>query len=165
MPIEIRRAEERDIPELGRLVQGIAAYHEALDERIRYDWKQVRDSAGWLKLVLGREHHAIWVADFGGGHLVGYLWVHLRRYRDPRIPAVWGYISHAFLEESWRGKSLMKPMLEQAWQWFRQKGITHVSLGVVHRNWIGSSAWYRFGFQDYSHERLLLLNKSEKPSV
>jgi GNAT superfamily N-acetyltransferase len=165
MPIEIRRAEERDIAELGRLIQGIAAYHESLDERIRYDWNQVRDSAGWLKLVLNREHHAVWVADFGGGHLVGYLWVHLRRYRDARIPPVWGYISHAFLEETWRGKSLMKAMLEQAWQWFREKGITHVSLGVVHRNWIGSSAWYRFGFEDYSHERLLLLNKPEKPSV
>ncbi len=161
-PIEIRRAEDRDIAELGRLVQGIAAYHENVDDRVHYDWNQIRNSAEWLQRVLHREHHAIWVADFGDGKLVGYLWVHLRRHRDARIPPIWGYINHAFMEESWRGKRLMRPMLEESWKWFREKGITHVSLGVLHRNWLGSSAWYRFGFQDYHHERLLILKDPQK---
>ena len=154
--MEIRRANEADAHELGRLVQGIAAYHEAADDRVRYDWNIVRDTS-WIPVAMKRSHHAFWVADAGEGHLVGYLWVHLRRYRDGRIPNEWGYISHAFLEEAWRGKGLMRPMLESAWEWFREKGITHVTLGVIHRNWIGSSAWYKFGFEDYNHERLLIL--------
>lgn len=164
MPIEIRRAVEADIPELGRLVQGIAAYHESLDERIRYDWKQLRDTQ-WLRTVLNRDHHAIWVADFGNRALVGYLWVYLRRHHDARIPAVWGYINQAFLEENWRGKRLMRPMLHEAFQWFLAKGITHIHLVVHHHNWIGSAAWYRFKFQDYFHEQLLVLKASSEPPL
>jgi GNAT superfamily N-acetyltransferase len=157
MPPEIRRAVDADVPELARLVQGIAAYHESVDERVRYDWDIIRNSAEWLAVVLKRDHHAVWVADSGDGKLVGYLWIHLRRYRDARIPAVWGYIAHAFLEETWRGQRLMGQMLDEAREWFREKGMTHISLGVIHRNWIGSSAWYKFGFEDYNHERLLIL--------
>ena len=160
--MEIRRAVDTDIPELSRLVQGIAAYHESLDERVRYDWGTVRKSAEWLAVVLKRDHHAVWVADFGDGALVGYLWVHLRRYRDARIPPIWGYIAQAFLEERWRGQGLMRPMLDGAREWFLEKGVTHVSLGVIHRNWIGSSAWYKFGFEDYNHERLLILKNKAK---
>lgn len=154
--MEIRRAVEADVPELGRLVQGIAAYHESLDDRVRYDWDVVRDTQ-WIPTALKRSYHAFWVADVGDGRLIGYLWVHLRRYRDGRIPAEWGYISHAFLEEPWRGRGLMRPMLNAAWEWFREKGVTHITLGVIHRNWIGSAAWYKFGFEDYNHERLLIL--------
>jgi GNAT superfamily N-acetyltransferase len=163
--MEIRRAVDADVPELARLVQGIAAYHEAADDRVRYDWDTIRKSAEWLTVVLKRDHHAVWVADFGDGKLVGYLWVHLRRYRDARIPPVWGYIAQAFLEEAWRGQGLMRPMLDNAWAWFRdwawfrEKGMTHVTLGVIHRNWIGSTAWYKFGFEDYNQERLLILKK------
>ena len=126
----------------------------------------MRKSAEWLTVVLKRDHHAVWVADFGDGKLVGYLWVHLRRYRDARIPPVWGYIAQAFLEEAWRGQGLMRPMLDGAFQWFREKGMTHVTLGVIHHNWIGSSAWYKFGFEDYNHERLLILkNKPTSASI
>ena len=164
--MEIRRAVDTDVPELSRLVQGIAAYHESLDERVRYDWDIIRKSAEWLTVVLKRDHHAIWVADLedgkGDGKLAGYLWVHLRRYRDARVPPVWGYIAHAFLDEALRGQCLMRPMLDGAWEWFREKGMTHVSLGVIHRNWIGSSAWYKFGFEDYNHERLLILKNKPK---
>ena len=112
--MQIRRAVDNDVPELARLVQGIAAYHEAADDRVRYDWDTVRKSAEWLTVILKRDHHAVWVADFGDGKLVGYLWVHLRRYRDARIPPVWGYIAQAFLEEAWRGQGLMRPMLDEA---------------------------------------------------
>jgi GNAT superfamily N-acetyltransferase len=157
MDAEIRAARESDIPELVRLVQGIAAYHESIDDRIRYDWEQVRKSADWLKLVLNRDHHRVWVASLGDERLAGYLWVHLRRFRDARIPPVWGYISQAFLDEAWRGRGLMRPMLDRAFEWFRERGITHVNLGVNHRNWLGSSAWYKFGFEDYGHDRLLIL--------
>jgi GNAT superfamily N-acetyltransferase len=157
MAIETRRAIDADVPELARLVQGIAAYHEAVDERIHYDWEQVRKSAEWLTVVLKRDHHAVWVADAGDGKLVGYLWVHLRRYRDARIPPVGGYIAQAYLEEAYRGHGLMKPMLGDAFRWFREKGMTHVSVGLIHRNWLGSSAWYKFGFEDYHQTRLLIL--------
>jgi GNAT superfamily N-acetyltransferase len=154
--VEMRPAREDDIPELARLVAAIGAYHEALDDRARVDWEEIRDAPNWLKLVLTRDHHAIWVADHGGGRLVGYLWVRLHRQRG-FVPKVVGYIAHAFLEENWRGKGLMRPMLERAFDWFRDRGITVVTLGVLHRNWIGSAAWYKYGFEDWNEERRLVL--------
>jgi GNAT superfamily N-acetyltransferase len=162
MEVEIRPARESDIPELARLVAGIAAYHEALDERARFDWDEIRDAPRWLKLVVSRDHHAIWVADHGGARLVGYLWVHLRRGHQGYLPSVTGYISHAFLEEAWRRKKLMRPMLELAYEWFRARGVTVVTLNVLHRNWIGSSAWYRLGFEDWSEERRIEIEPRAK---
>ncbi len=161
MGVQVRPAVDNDIPELARMVGEMAAYHESIDDRVRFDWKEIRAAGRWLKLVLERDHHAVWVADHGEGILVGYLWVHLRRLREGYQPPVVGYISHAFLEEHWRGKGLMRQMLDIAYDWFRAKGMTVVTLGVNHRNWPGSAAWYKLGFQDWSHERRLEL----KPKV
>jgi hypothetical protein len=44
-------------------------------------------------------------------------------------------------------------MLGPAFEWFRRKEITVVTLTVLHRNWLGSVAWYKQGFEDFSHER------------
>ena len=71
--IEIRPAEVSDIPEVARLVAALAAYEEALDERARYDWDEIRDAPNWLRTVLSRDHHAVWVADSGNGRLAGHL--------------------------------------------------------------------------------------------
>jgi GNAT superfamily N-acetyltransferase len=162
MDVKLRRAVESDIPELARLVAGIAAYHEGLDSRARFDWDEIRDAPNWLKTVLNRDHHAIWVADHGAGRLVGYLWVHLRRDHHGYLPRVKGFVNHAFLDEAWRGKGLMKPMLEQGYDWLRAKGVTVVTLTVVHRNWLGSSAWYKLGYEDWIHERYLDLSVRKK---
>ncbi|MFZ0887947.1 MAG: GNAT family N-acetyltransferase [Candidatus Binataceae bacterium] len=155
--LEIRAARESDIPELARLIAAIGAYHEAIDDRVRVDWDEVRDAPNWLRLILNRDHHAIWVADRGQGRLVGYLWMRLHRQRQGYRPKVVGYISNAFIEEAWRGAGLMKQMLERGFDWFRSKDITVVTLSVLHRNWIGSSAWYKLGFEDWNEERRIVL--------
>ncbi len=112
--------------------------------------------------MLARDHHALWVADAGEGHLVGYLWVRLMRDRQGYLPRLRGYVNHAYLEENWRGRGLMKPMLEAAYEWFLSKGVTVVTLLVLHRNWLGSSAWYKLGYEDWTHERRLELKPRAK---
>jgi GNAT superfamily N-acetyltransferase len=148
LSVEIRRAREDDIPELARLVAALAAYEEALDERARYDWTEIRRAPEWLKVVLARDHHAVWVADAGGGRLVGHLWVRLRRSHESAVPAVTGYISQAFMEEHLRGAGLMKLMLARAYDWFRDRNTTVITLSVLHRNWLGATAWHRLGRLD-----------------
>ena len=155
--IEIRPARVSDIPEVARLVAALAAYEEALDERARYDWDEIRDAPSWLGAVLSRDHHAVWVADGGKGRLVGHLWVRLYRRREGGVPPLSGHISQAFLEEAWRGKGLMKLMLEDAYQWFRAQNVAVVTLSVLHRNWLGATAWHRLGFADWREERRLEL--------
>ncbi len=157
MEIQVRRATDGDVSELGRLIAAMAAYHEALDERERFDWEQIRNAREWLPAVLHRDHHAIWVAEHAPSQLAGYLWIRLQRSHDGRIPPVTGYINQAFLEPAWRGKGLIKRMLPPAYEWFREKGVTVVTLRVLHRNWLGSAAWYKSGFEDWYGERMLLL--------
>lgn len=154
---EIRPARESDLPELARLVAALAAYEEALDERARFDWDSIRQAPEWMRAVLARDHHAVWVADAGAGHLAGHLWVRLRRRHEGEHPAEIGYISQAFLEESYRGHGLMKPMLAEAFDWFRAKGIDRITLSVLHRNWLGAEAWHRLGFSAWREERMMLL--------
>ncbi|MGO9451612.1 MAG: N-acetyltransferase family protein [Candidatus Binataceae bacterium] len=160
--IEIRPARESDIPELARLVAGIAAYEEALDDRVHFDWDEIRDAPNWLRAVLNRDHHAVWVADHGDGRLVGHLWVRLFRRHEGGVPPLSGYISQAFLDEGWRGKELMKPMLDAAYDWFRDKGVTVVTLSVLHRNWLGAPAWHRLGFSDWREERRMELKPKSR---
>jgi len=160
--LKTRPACEADIPELARLVAAIASYHESIDARARFDWDEIRAAPTWLKAILNRDHHAIWVADHGAGRLVGYLWVHLRRDRQGYLPRVRGYISHAYLDEAWRGKGLMRPMLQMATDWFLSKDIQIVTLTVLHRNWLGSTAWYKAGYEDWTHERRIELKPRAK---
>ena len=42
MAVETRPARAADIPEIARLVAAMAAYHESLDERARFDWEEIR---------------------------------------------------------------------------------------------------------------------------
>ena len=151
MAVQIRRATQSDIPELSRLVAALAAWEEALDPRARFDWDGIRDAPNWLRLVLNREHHAVWVAG-SDARLVGHLWIRLKRNSDGATPQSIGYISQAFMEENFRGRGLMKPMLEEACEWFRNLGITVVTLSVLHRNWIGATAWRRLGFSDWRED-------------
>jgi GNAT superfamily N-acetyltransferase len=162
MEIQTRRAVDSDIPELARLVAALAAYEEGLDARARFDWDSIHDAPNWLKTVLHREHHAVWVADHGDGHLVGHLWVRLRRLHDGSVPATTGYISQAFMDEAFRGLGLMKPMLEDAYEWFRGHQVSVVTLSVLHRNWIGTAAWHRLGFSDWREERRMELKPRPK---
>ena len=99
MTIQIRRAVEADIAEISRLVAALAAWEEALDPRARFDWAGIRDAPNWLRVVLNREHHAVWVADPGDptGHLAGHLWIRLKRQADGALPQSIGYISQAFM--------------------------------------------------------------------
>lgn len=160
----IRRAGDADIPELARLVAAIAAWHEALDPRARFDWDEIRAAPNWLPAVLHRDHHALWVAENGVGGLAGYLWVHLRRDRQGYLPRLRGYINHAYLDEGWRGKGLMRPMLAEAYRWFRAHEVTVITLTVIHRNWLGSAAWYKHGYEDWTHERRIDLDALAKRS-
>ncbi|HXW84422.1 MAG TPA: GNAT family N-acetyltransferase [Candidatus Binataceae bacterium] len=157
MSPRIRPAAPADIPELARLLAALAAYEEALDQRARYDWNSIRAAPEWLKTVLARDHHAVWVADRGDGGLVGHLWARLQRSHNAAIPEVTGYIAQAYMDEPWRGKGLVRPMLELAFDWFRGKSITVVTLSVLHRNWLGATAWHRLGFSDWREERRLEL--------
>jgi GNAT superfamily N-acetyltransferase len=156
-----RRATLADIPELSRLVAALAAWEESLDSRARFDWDMIRDAPNWLKLVLNREHHAIWVAT-SHGRVIGHLWIRLKRQADGALPQSIGYISQAFMEESFRGRGLMKPMLEEGFEWFRNLGITVVTLSVLHRNWVGATAWHRLGFSDWREERRMHLKPRSK---
>jgi GNAT superfamily N-acetyltransferase len=155
--VKIRLALESDIPELARLVAGLAAYEESLDSRARFDWEQIRDAPNWLKVVLNRDHHAVWVADAGDAHLVGHLWIRLKRQREGALPVAIGYISQGYMDEAWRGRGLMKPMLDLAFDWFRDHDITVITLSVLHRNWLGSTAWHRLGFSSWREERRMEL--------
>ncbi len=163
MPIQIRRATEADIPELSRLVAALAAWEQALDPRVQFDWDGIRAAPKWLRLVLNRAHHAVWVADTGiDARLAGHLWIRLKHQTDGALPQSIGYISQAFMDEAFRGRGLMKPMLEAAYEWFRDEGITVVTLSVLHRNWIGATAWHRLGFSDWREERRMDLKPRPK---
>jgi GNAT superfamily N-acetyltransferase len=162
MNVDIRPARDSDIPEIARMIAGLAAYEEALDPRNRFDWDSIRAAPQWLRNVLGREHHAVWVGDAGEGRLVAHLWVRLLRRHEGQLPAIIGYISQAYVDESWRRKGLIRPMLEHAYEWFRDKGVTVVTLSVLHRNWLGATAWHRLGFSDFREERRMELKPRQK---
>jgi hypothetical protein len=55
----------------------------------------VRRRPSTVFIQLARDRHAVWVADAGGRHLVGYLWVRLLRDHQGYVPRLRGYINHA----------------------------------------------------------------------
>ena len=163
MAVETRPARaSRTVAEIARLVAAIAAYHESLDERARFDWEEIRQAPTWLQTVLARDHHALWVADAGDGHLVGYLWVRLMRDHQGYLPRVRGYVNHAYLEENWRGKGLIEADARSGLRMVSIQGRDRGDAAGAASQLARSSAWYKLGYEDWTHERRLELKPRRK---
>lgn len=168
----VREARAEDVPAVAELYRRHLLYHVPFDPRYR-----PRPGAHYDVLFRERLHnHAcgLFVA-LDGAQVVGFVLCRLNG--EPRgggwLPAglrrrlfggtnepLTGTIADLFVHEDYRRRGHGSALVRRAMEWFAERGVREVGLGVMYDNEPGRRFWEAQGFQPY---RLLMRQALAQP--
>lgn len=144
--IAIRRATPADRAALGRLWQELMDFHSRLDpDAFALADDGLSSWLEWLSTVVADENRVVLVAETGEG-LVGYVHGSVDErppvYRDRRHAT----ISEICVTEGSRRRGVGSRLVAALFDWFRERGLTAVHVGVAACNPVSNAFWRRMGF-------------------
>ena len=150
--IEVIRAGEHHVSEIGRLWWEFILFHQDIDP-----WfTPLEDSVPGFQ-----EHHlyhfmraenSLALVALENGRVIGYSLAEVRQPSPGLKQEKWGYIDEIAVMASHRQKGAGQKMLAEILTWFKSKGVNRVELEVTARNAIGYAFWRKHGFRDYVHK-------------
>jgi ribosomal protein S18 acetylase RimI-like enzyme len=146
--IAIRRAEQRDLPALGRLGAHLMRVHYAFDpDRFMAPGDDPAGGYAWfLGTQLGDPSVVVLVAEREGA-VVGYVYAGLepQSWRELREAA--GFIHDIVVHESGRRHGVASALMEAAVAWLRERGAPRVMLWTADQNEAAQQLFARLGFR------------------
>jgi len=153
--IEVVRAEEHHVSDIGRLWWEFIQFHEEIDT-----WFTPREGSipGFQKHLVDRfmrpENGLVLVA-LDNRKVVGYSLSEVREPSPGMKQQRWGYIDQLAVTAGYRRKGVGQKMFVEILAWLKSKGVNRVELEVTAQNAIGYAFWRKHGFQDYMHRLYL----------
>jgi ribosomal protein S18 acetylase RimI-like enzyme len=156
-PVVIRRAEERDLPALGRLGGLLVRTHHAFDaRRFMAPHPGLDDGYAWfLGAELKNPEAAVFVAERRGpqdsraaqASIVGYAYAGLegRSWKELREPA--GFLHDVVVDVTCRGGGIGSRLAEAAFRWLAERGAPRVLLWTANANPAAQRLFQRLGFR------------------
>ena len=146
--ILIRKFEERDLAQLKALYELLIAYHMDLDA-FYYEKDNNFDAeiGVWLRTQMQNTYTQTFVAD-ADGRMTGFIntmckfWPGWYRVKET------GFISYAFVLESFRGLGIGQMLFDAAENWSREKRHPYVEVYVHSLNDLGIKAWTKYGMEE-----------------
>ena len=138
--MQIRRAEERDIPGMIRLLYQVGGVHHQIRPEL-FRSGAIKYTESDLKALLRDENAPIFAA-VEEDYLVGYCFCQLRDYRDSTVLTDRKeiYIDDLCVEETCRGQGIAKALYSHVCGWARDLGCSFVTLNV----WCGNDGAMKF---------------------
>lgn len=159
MPVTIRRAEQRDLPALGRLGAMLMRTHYAFDRRRFLPPGESAESgyAWFLGSVMDAPDGCVFVAE-EDGEVAGYVYVALEplSWKELRGPA--GFIHDVAVREEKRGAGVARQLLAAAIDWLRERDAPRVILWTAAPNEAAQRLFRTFGFRNTMLEMTLELD-------
>ena len=131
----IRRAEARDLPELGELGAALMRLHYAFDEQ-RFLEPGGADQAGYARFLasqLDEEGSIVYVAE-RRGRIVGYVYAAIEPLSWKELRDEAGYIHDLLVTDDARRLGVGEGLLERAIEWLRDQGMPRVLLWTAPQN-------------------------------
>lgn len=158
MTTTIRRAEERDLEDLGRLGAMLMQTHYAFDpQRFLAPVEDAESGYAWfLGNVMQDEDGVVLVAEIDSS-IVGYVYAALEplSWKELRGPA--GFIHDIAVREDARRSGVAAELLDAAIAWLREHGAPRVVLWSAAPNEAAQHLFRRFGFRNTMVEMTLEL--------
>ena len=147
--IVIRRAEDRDLPALGRLGAHLLRTHHELDgARFMAPGEDPEGGYAWFLGTQLRDRDAVvLVAAHEPNVVVGYAYAGLepQSWKELREPA--GFIHDLVVDEASRGQGIASALVSAAMDWLRERGAPRVLLWTAQHNVRAQHLFARLGFR------------------
>jgi ribosomal protein S18 acetylase RimI-like enzyme len=146
--IDVRPAETRDLPALGRLGAEMVRLHHGFDAaRFMAPGPNVEQGYAWfLGTQLAEDDVFIAVAE-RSGDVVGYVYAGLepQSWKELREPA--GFVHDLVVDARARRQGIGARLAEEAAAWLESKGAPRVMLWTAEKNPIAQHLFERLGFR------------------
>jgi ribosomal protein S18 acetylase RimI-like enzyme len=145
----IRRAEDRDLPAVGRLGAHLLRTHYEFDAaRFMAPGDDPEGGYAWfLGTQLRTPDAAVFVAEREPGVIAGYVYAGLepQSWKELREPA--GFIHDIVVDEVDRGHGVASALLGAAMDWLRERGAPRVLLWTAPQNGHAQRVFEKLGFR------------------
>jgi ribosomal protein S18 acetylase RimI-like enzyme len=147
--IEIVKAEEKHVADIGRLWWEFILFHQDIDPI----WTPLEGSIpGFIENHLRRfmksEDGLVLVAG-DKGKVIGYSLAEIRRISPGLKREKYGYIDEMAVTANYQRRGIGEKMLADIMRWFQSNDIKRVELGTTTQNVVGNSFWQKQGFMIY----------------
>lgn len=138
------------------MMQRMYDFHTTLhpDWQTRPGWQA--GSAGWIKRAAGGDEYffalAYPVGPDGGETLeppAGYIIASFHYEAPLFVQHRFGYIADLWVEEAYRKQGVAPHLLEKAYEWFKEQGVSRVQIEVDVENQSGLKFWEQAGFAPF----------------
>jgi len=144
----IRRAQEKDLPSLGRLGARLVRMHYAFDPmRFKAPGNAIEEGYSWfLGQQMKESTVALFVAEQNQA-VAGYVYAELEplSWKELRDPA--GFIHDVVVDESSQNSGIGAALVEAASDWIRKQGAPRVILWTAEQNTGAQRLFARLGFR------------------
>jgi GNAT superfamily N-acetyltransferase len=147
-PPVIRRAEPRDLAEIGRLGALLLQEHHDFD-RLRFMAPRADAEEGYawfLGTQLKRDDAAVFVAEWGG-QVTGYVYATIEPQSWKELREEAGFIHDVYVNEGARRHGVAAALLEAATGWLADRGVPRVLLWTASQNESARRLFARLGFR------------------
>ncbi|HFH7277618.1 TPA: N-acetyltransferase family protein [Streptococcus agalactiae] len=143
----IRRAKEKDLPDIAELLKQILMLHHEVRPDI-FHTRGSKFSKEQLKEMLMDESRPIFVYESDEGKVVAHLFLQLQEKRDlPRKSFKTLYIDDLCIDEEVRGQQIGQKLIDFARQYAKKDGCYNITLNVWNDNQRAVSFYEKLGFK------------------
>jgi GNAT superfamily N-acetyltransferase len=114
-----------------------------VDYRLKKDYGEILST--YIKGRIYSKNDAVFIAELNGKP-VGHMIISIKKSHPIFKMERYGRINTVYIEEGFRGKGISSKLKNEAFQWFKKKGIHRVSLNVVLENEKALRAYKKWGF-------------------
>lgn len=144
----LRKATEKDIPQIVELSGLLADHHHILDTFWSPGLATKPNFEEYLKDDLGKSN-TMWLVAESEEKLIGYFSAEIRTTKSYISVSGIGHLSSGFVLEKYRGKGIAKAAFEKFFEWFKENDLKVAELSVDSRNIDSVKAWESLGFIEY----------------
>ena len=157
--IQIRKATLKDVHALNALWKELMTYHDEVllpqNPQLRPHLQKKKNAAavfeGFLKKNIRSKNGCVFIAE-DDKVAVGYCLLCIKKNIPIFALEKIGYLSDLFVKKKHRGQRISSLLKDAGMAWFREKGITFISIAVSAENTHAHSVYEKWGFFDYQTE-------------
>lgn len=154
----VRKALETDIDGMIPVWKQFIELHANLDPRLGKSSHAEDKFRGMVEEMFADKDANVFIA-LSGNSVCGFVFTAIR-HDDPVFPdPLFGYIDILAVDEKRQRHGIGEMLYQEAVNWFKERGISHIELFIVPKNSMASSFWEKMGFSSYLE---LLYKKIEK---